>query len=232
MHPYLQPLITTLEAAADPALATPMSKYMKNRFEFYGIKTPQRRDIFKTFIKTHGLPPMDELEDIVEELWGQPYRECHYCAVELLRKCEKQLKPVHLPLIEEMITTNSWWDTVDTIAAHLGGPLFKKHPELIPLHADRWINSDNFWLQRTAILYQLAYKRDTDAERLFSYCKQRASSKEFFIRKGIGWALRQYAYTNPQAVKQFVVETPLHSLSQREALKNLHPIKINTLGIQ
>ncbi len=221
MHPYTQPLIEAFEAEANPANAGPMKRYMKDRFEFYGIKTPQRREIFRAFLKHYGLPHISQLEDVVKDLWSQPYRECHYCAVEIFRKFQKQLQPGHVALMEELTTTNSWWDTVDTIAAHLAGPLFKKHPELIPEHAERWINSDNFWLQRVAILYQLGYKKDTDAERLFRYCRMRAGSKEFFIRKGIGWALRQYAYTDPQAVQRFVAETPLHSLSQREAMKHL-----------
>jgi 3-methyladenine DNA glycosylase AlkD len=221
MHPYLQPLISALDAAANPTQAGPMEKYMKNHFVFYGIKSPQRKEIFKAFIKEYGLPPIDELEDIIEALWEMPYRECHYVAIDLLEKMLNKLDPKHLPILEEMLTANSWWDTVDTIASHLIGGLLKKHHELIPENTERWINSDNFWLQRVAIIYQLGYKNDTDAKRLFRYCKMRAGSKEFFIRKGIGWALRQYSYTNPNAVIQFVAQNDLSPLSQREALKGL-----------
>lgn len=221
MHPYTQPLVSALEAAANPALAGPMEAYMKNRFPFYGIKSPERKAIFKAFIKDHGLPPAGELEDVIESLWEQPYRECHYAVVDLLDKMQKKLEPKHLPMLEELIVTNSWWDTVDLLASHQFGGLLKKYPELIPDKTERWISSDNFWLQRVAILYQLNYKKDTDAERLFRFCKLRAGSKEFFIRKGIGWALRQYSYTDPVAVKQFVAETDLSPLSQREALKGI-----------
>jgi 3-methyladenine DNA glycosylase AlkD len=221
MHPYLQPLIASLEAAANPTLAGPMEKYMKNHFTYYGIKSPQRKEIFRAFIKAYGLPPVAALEDIIEALWEMPYRECHYVAIDLLDKMQKKLEPKHLPMLEEMLTTNSWWDTVDILASHQIGGLLKKYPELIPENTERWINSDNFWLQRVAIIYQLGYKNDTDAERLFRYCKMRAGSKEFFIRKGIGWALRQYSYTNPNAVIQFVAQNDLSPLSQREALKGL-----------
>ena len=222
MHPYIQPLLNAFEIAANPANAEPMQRYMKDRFEFYGIKTPQRREILRQFIKTHGLPPIEELEDVMEALYDQPHRECHYAALEICQKFQKQFKPQHLSLIEELTITNSWWDTVDVIAAHLAGPFFKKYPELIPEHTERWINSDNFWLQRVAILYQLGYKAKTDQERLFRFASLRADSKEFFIRKGIGWALRQYSYYNPEAVKQFVATTPLHPLSMREALKGIN----------
>lgn len=225
MHPYTQPLVSAFEAAANPTLAGPMEAYMKNRFQFYGIKSPERRAIFRAFIKEHGLPPIDELEEIIESLWEQPLRECHYAAVDLLDKMQKKLEPKHLPMLEEMVVTHSWWDTIDLLASHQIGGLLKKHPELIPANTERWIDSDNFWLQRVALLYQLGYKKDTDAEQLFRFCKMCAGSNEFFIRKGIGWALRQYSYTDPEAVKQFVAETALSPLSQREALKG-----INRLG--
>lgn len=218
---YIKPLIEAFEAAANPAHAEPMKQYMKGRFEFYGIKTPQRRTIFKNFLAENGLPPLLALEDVIEALWEQPYRECHYAAIEIFQKFHKQFQPQHLALMEELAITNSWWDTVDVIAAHLVGPFFKKYPVLIPEHTERWINSDNFWLQRVAILYQLGYKGQTDAERLFRFCKIRSGSKEFFVRKGIGWALRQYSYHNPAAVQKFVEETTLHPLSKREALKGM-----------
>lgn len=224
MHPYIKPLLSAFEAAANPTLAGPMEAYMKNRVVFFGIKSPERKAIFKAFVKKHGLPSIDELEDIIESLWEQPYRECHYAAVDLLDKMQKELEPKHLPMLEELILTNSWWDTIDMIASHQIGGLLKKHPELIPANTERWIQSDNFWLQRVAIIYQLGYKQDTDAEHLFRFCKLRSGSKEFFIRKGIGWALRQYSYANPEAVKQFVAAHELSPLSQREALKGLNRI--------
>lgn len=198
-----------------------MERYMKNRFEFYGIKTPQRREILRLFLKENGLPHINQLEDVVEALYDQPRRECHYAALEIFQKLRKQFNPQHLALIEELTITHSWWDTVDVIAAHLAGPFFKKYPELLPEYTERWIASENIWLQRVAILYQLGYKAETDQKRLFRFAEMRAGSKEFFIRKGIGWALRQYSYQNPDAVRQFVANTPLHSLTKREALKGI-----------
>lgn len=225
MHPYLQPLISALVAAANPNMAGPMEKYMKNHFSYYGIKSPRRKEIFKAFVKEYGLPPINELEDIIEALWDMPYRECQYVAIDLMDSMQKKLDPNHLPMLEEMLTTQSWWDTVDIIAVHQVGGLLKKHPELISENTQRWINSNNFWLQRVAILYQLGYKKDTDTQQLFKYCKQLAGSKEFFIRKAIGWALRQYSYTDPDAVKRFVTETDLSPLSKREALKGINRLR-------
>ncbi len=222
MHAYIKLLLSAFEDAANPTLARPMEAYMKHQFEFYGIKSPQRREIVKAFIKQHGLPPLADLEDVIEALWDMPYRECHYAALDLLDKMIKKLEPKHLPMLEELVVTNSWWDTVDPLASHHIGGLLKRHPELILDNTERWIKSDNFWLQRVAIMYQLGYKNDTDAERLFMYCKTRANSREFFIRKAIGWALRQYAAIDPMAVAQFVATNELSGLSQREALKGVN----------
>jgi 3-methyladenine DNA glycosylase AlkD len=219
-----------LEAAANPTLAGPMEKYMKNHFVFYGIKSPQRKEVFRSFTKEYGLPQLTDLEDIIKALWEMPYRECHYVAIDLLDKMLKKLEPKHLPMIEEILTTHSWWDTVDFIASHQIGGLLKKYPELIPENTERWISSDNFWLQRASILHQLGFHKNTDAERLFRYCRLRASSKEFFIRKGIGWALRQYSYTNSNAVLQFVAENDLSPLSKREALKGINRKQLKGLN--
>jgi 3-methyladenine DNA glycosylase AlkD len=120
-----------------------------------------------------------------------------------------------------MLTTKSWWDTVDTIS---GGPLgvhFKRFPEVREKYLMKWRVSDNFWLRRAAILFQLNYKQETDFDLLCEIITETLGSKEFFINKAIGWSLRQYARVDPNAVKKFVMSTPLHPLSRREALKHL-----------
>lgn len=124
-----------------------------------------------------------------------------------------------LATLRWLVTHKSWWDTVDSLA-HSTGILVQAHPELVDA-MDTWIDDKNFWVARVAILHQLSYKHDTDATRLFDYCARRATDTEFFIRKAIGWALRQYARTDMPAVKDFVASHPeLSPLSAREALKH------------
>jgi 3-methyladenine DNA glycosylase AlkD len=130
--------------------------------------------------------------------------------------------PVGLPVLRRLIVTHSWWDTVDALASHSVGPLVRRQPELAR-ELDDWSVSENLWLRRTALIYQLGYKERTDAARLFAYVDRMAHEKEFFIRKAIGWALRQYARTAPAEVKAFLLprRQKLSGLSWREATKHL-----------
>jgi 3-methyladenine DNA glycosylase AlkD len=198
-----------------------MKKYLKNQFEFYGIKAPLRRDIAKPFLKKENLPSANEIEHIIFELWNEPQREVQHFAMELLFKYSKNLKAEDYSIFESMITTKSWWDTVDFIAVNLVGNHFKIHPQLKVPISEKWINSEDMWLNRTAILFQLKYKESTDEKILFSYILKHCSSSEFFLRKAIGWALREYSKTNPSSVLEFVKEneTKLSGLSKREALR-------------
>lgn len=218
MH-YIDPLLEALQFHADADRAKEMAAYMKDRFEFFGIRQPDRKAILKAFTAQYGHPSIDQLDEVVRMLWQQPQRECQYCAIELAMKWKKKLQPEHIYLLEYMITERSWWDTVDLIATNLVGNLFISFPELGRAYPDKWIASDNMWLQRTAIIYQLKYKDDTDVERLFQYCDTMAGSNEFFIRKAIGWALREYSKTNAELVENYVDRGHLHSFSAREALK-------------
>ncbi|MED2256361.1 DNA alkylation repair protein [Brevibacillus parabrevis] len=148
-------------------------------------------------------------------------REYQYVAMDLLEKRKKQLTPEHLPWIVHWITTKSWWDTVDYLAAHTTGKLFSLHPELIRPNVTAWVQGDDIWLARTAILFQLSYKAKTDQKLLFSLIESGAASNQFFIQKAIGWSLREYAKTEPEAVRGFAERTVLSNLSKREALKHL-----------
>ncbi len=127
-----------------------------------------------------------------------------------------------MPRVERLIRTKSWWDTVDVLAGHVVGPLVARNPGLTAT-IDAWIDDADFWIVRTAILHQLGYGADTDADRLFGYVDRRCSDTEFFIRKACGWALRQYARTDPEAVRAFVLDRGdrLSGLTRREALKHL-----------
>jgi len=220
MHDYLKPLSTILEARADPDQAGPMAKYLRNQFPFLGIKTPERRALLKEFVSEHGLPPMAELEEIVRELWELPAREYHYSALYLLSRRQRQLTPGHIPLLEYLIVTNSWWDTVDGLATNNVGDLLASYPDRREETIGRWRVSDNFWLRRVTLLFQLNYKDRTDEALLYDLIRANLDSREFFIQKAIGWALREYSKRAADSVQTFVAATPdLPALSKREALK-------------
>jgi 3-methyladenine DNA glycosylase AlkD len=221
MHPYIIPLKALFEQNADPAQAAPMKKYMRDQFDYLGIKTPQNAALQKEFYAKYGLPELSDLDEILQDLWALPQREFHYVAMGLLGKFEKQLPADFIDTIEYLIVTKSWWDTVDALASHTVGTHFKRFPKIRERSLKKWRKSKNIWLRRAAILFQLGYKKETDFELLAEIISENLGSDEFFINKAIGWALRQYAYIDPKAVKKFVKSTPLHPLSRREAMKHL-----------
>ncbi|MFD0696098.1 DNA alkylation repair protein [Paenibacillus sp. GCM10027628] len=217
--PYTDKLEAHLRAHRHAENAPSMEAYMKNNFPFLGIKNPERVALTKQFWKENGLPKGAEGIAIARELWELPEREFAYTALMMFIQLRKELKRDDIDLLEQLVVTKSWWDTVDTIADHLIGYHLQRYPELIPAHVEKWLASGNMWLQRTAILFQLKYKTKTDVSLLFDCIRRMADSKEFFIRKAIGWALREYSKTDAEAVRAFVVETELSPLSVREALK-------------
>jgi 3-methyladenine DNA glycosylase AlkD len=219
---FAEQLVFFLRGHADPEKAGPMAAYMKNHFPFLGIKSPELKALGAQFLKMHKPPAGAELAGVVRELWALPEREFHYTALALLDKQRRKTEPGQIDLLEELIVANSWWDTVDMIASRLAGAHFARYPEQIPVYTERWIASDDMWLRRTALLYQLGYKQLTDADRLFDYIRRCADEKEFFIRKAIGWVLREYSKTDANAVRRFVAATPLQPLSVREGMKAIH----------
>lgn len=221
MHPYLVPLRATFEQHADSENAAAMRAYMKDRFPFFGIKAPERRALQQVHLALQGMPDIEELPGIARSAFAQPERELHYAAVDLLVKHAKKLKPDHLPLLEQLITTQSWWDTVDALAVHGVGAVLKKHPAAIEEWNARWLESDHLWLNRTAILFQNRWKEETDQALLFANIDRHSAHTDFFIRKAIGWALREYGKTAPGAVLEFVRSRKLSPLSEREAVRNL-----------
>lgn len=216
---YTKQVIDAFEFHADPIAAKPMIKYLKNKFDAFGIKSPLRKEISKPFLNKINLPEADEVAKIVHELWDQPQRELQYFAIELLQKYAKTSTADWIDLYEELIVKKSWWDSVDGLAAWNVGAHFRRFPEQISYYTFRWMVSENMWLERTSLIFQLKYKGQTDFELLKSFIVPLSSSKEFFIQKSIGWALRQYSRTNPQAVEEFVAQQPLSKLSHREALR-------------
>jgi 3-methyladenine DNA glycosylase AlkD len=222
MHPYVVSLKKLYEQNANPAQAGPMKKYMRDQFEYLGIKSPQSAALNKEFIKENGLPPIAQLDTIARELWSLPQREFQYVATGLVSRLENNLEPEFITTIEYLLITKSWWDTVDSIAGNIVGTQFKRFPKVREKYLKKWRRSDNFWLRRTTLLFQLGYKEETDFDLLCELIHENLGSDEFFINKAIGWALRQYAWTDPKPVKKFVKETKeLHPLSRREALKNI-----------
>ena len=206
---------------ADAEDAAYMKSYMRDQFDFFGIKSPLRRQLLRSFLTKHDLPPLAKLKPLVQRLWQQPEREMQHSAMELLQRRAKELAAGDLPLLENMITNKSWWDTVDFIAYKLVGQLLARHPEDEPTVARRYSASGNLWLIRVSILFQLLRKERTNRELLAEMIGAHRSHPDFFIRKAIGWALRDYAKANPEWVIQFVRDTKLSPLSQREAMKNL-----------
>lgn len=218
----IERLRSELIAVAVPADAGPMAAYMKHRFAFLGVKTPARRGVSRPLVRDSKRASVDSVVDTAHELRGQPEREFHYVASDLLAANATRLRSDHLDDLRHFITTDSWWDTVDALASPTVGTMVLQHSDLVGV-LDDWIDDADFWLARTAIIHQLRFKQQTDADRLFRYSLHRAGDPEFFIRKAIGWALRQYARTDPDAVRTFIdahVEE-LSPLSVREASKHL-----------
>ena len=202
--------------------AIPMAKYMKNLFPFYGIKTEERRAIFKAIFKSYKDEVTQNAREIALALFEKEQRELHYCGIEILiQTLKSNYSKEDIQLIEKLLVTHSWWDSVDTISKFILGEYLKEFPEETEKVIHQFSNSKNMWLNRSVLLFQLGYKNTTNSKILFFECEKHSHSKEFFIQKAIGWALREYAKTNPEAVKTFVNSTNLKPLSKKEALKNL-----------
>ena len=199
-----------------------MEKYMKNHFVFLGIKTEERRTILKTILLKNKEEIKDNSRKIALELFSKKEREFHYCAIEILIKSlKKNYIKNDIQLIKKLLITNSWWDSVDTISKYILGEYLLQFSEETNTVVDQFSNSDNMWLNRSALLFQLGYKIKTNADILFSECTKHSNSNEFFIQKAIGWSLREYGKTNPKAIQTFVSKTKLKRLSEKEALKNI-----------
>jgi 3-methyladenine DNA glycosylase AlkD len=218
----LERVTAVFAAAADAERAGPMRAYMKDVAPFLGIPTPDRRALARTVLA--GTPRPDEADcaAIALRCWALPEREYHYFAVDYLRRHAGRCSSGFLPVTRHLVTTVPWWDTVDLLAAVVVGRLVAADPRLTA-DMDAWITDDDLWPVRTALLHQLARKESTDADRLFAYCLRQSGHPDFFIRKAIGWALREYAKTDPGAVRAFLARERgrFAPLTVREALKNI-----------
>lgn len=222
MIAYLKPLETRFQAHANAENAKAMKAYMKDHFEFFGIKSNERRALQKQFLAEYGFPKAFE-PAIFRAFWKADEREFQMTGLDLLRKQVKHIQEQDIQLIEELIVTKSWWDTVDGLSSWICGPYFLKFPEKMKPVTDVWAVSDNMWLRRASILFQLGYKEKTDVNVLTDHIEKNLGSKEFFINKAIGWALREYAKTDADFVLEYVsrMEKRMHPLTIREATKHL-----------
>ena len=219
---FINQLETSFQENSNPENAAAMAKYMRNFFSFFGIKTTERRLIFKEFYKENQQEITKNPREIALQLYEKKQRELHYCAIEILIKQLKgKYKKEDIELIEKLIIINSWWDSVDTIAKNILGEYLLEFPLEIEKTIERFSISENMWLNKSAILFQLGYKQKTNFDLLKNLCEKHQNSNEFFIQKAIGWALREYAKTNPKAISDFVKNSNLKPLSKKEALKNI-----------
>lgn len=213
-----------MSAAANPARAAGVQTYMKSTMPYYGINMPEIRAMTRRFFAGSQMSCVEWHETILQLWRGARYREERYVAQILLdmkaiREC---LTPRDMSWLEEMVVTGAWWDLVDELATIIGDVL-RRHPRQMRPLMRRWSTDPNLWKRRVSIICQLKFKRDTDLDLLYANIKPNLEDRDFFIRKAIGWALRQYAWTDPSEVARYVREheSQLSGLSKREALKNI-----------
>jgi len=218
---FISDLVKVFSKNANESNSIAMAAYMKHKFTFFGIKSAHRKQLLKEVINRNKTELSESSRKIILELYKLPQREVHYCAMEIMAKYLKSKFILEdIRLIKKLILTHSHWDTVDFIAKHILGNFLLQFPNQKGEVITGFSNSNNMWLNRSAILFQLGYKNKTNSTILFRECKKHSKSEEFFIQKAIGWALREYAKTNPDDVKDFVNSNQLAPLSKREALKH------------
>lgn len=215
---YTNQLFNYLKKRGDAQIAREQAAYMRNQFPFLGLKSPVLKAASDAFFKENGSVDKTRVMPFAIACAQYPSREMFHLAIDVLRKHAKHLEEKHIDDLKTLIIQGAWWDTTDGIAPNVVAKLIDKYPSLVN-YMDAWIEDENMWIRRSAILYALKHKKKTDWERLQSYILMRAHEKEFFIQKAIGWVLREYSKTNPDEVIQFIQNNPLAPLSKREGLK-------------
>jgi 3-methyladenine DNA glycosylase AlkD len=215
MKQKLTEVFKTLEAAADPEKAKGMSAYLKNQFAFLGILKPERAALTKDFLRQKKSEPLDW--ELAQACYAKQEREFQYLAVDYVLLMKDKLVPEDITRIESLITCKSWWDTVDMFNIPVGC-MFLKYPQMTET-IRRWMTSENMWLRRSAIIFQLHLKQKTDTALLSEAIENNLGSKEFFINKAIGWALREYSKTDAEWVRAFMRSHKLEPLSVKEGSK-------------
>jgi 3-methyladenine DNA glycosylase AlkD len=215
-----------LRLVAEPARAPAMQAYMKSTMPYLGVSAVPLRAVCRRVFADVPLPDAATWRALVLGLWRNArFREERYAAIELTgHRSARDFQDMDaLPMYEEMIVSGAWWDYVDALATQRLGELLRRHPGPMEKAMLRWSRDDNMWKRRSAILCQIGFKRETDLELLYACLEPSLSSREFFLRKAIGWALRQYAWTDSAEVVRYVRRQGerLGPLSRREALKNV-----------
>ncbi len=210
-------IFETLYSHRNEEQAVPMANYMKNLFPFLGLKKPERESLTKEFLKAKKKE--DGIDwDFIFKCFDMPEREFQYMAINYMDKVKDKFTPDDMETIEKLITTKSWWDSVDAINIVVGH-IAMKYPEVKEGILSKWMKSDNIWLNRVSIVFQLKYKEKTDTEFLSKAILHNSKTDEFFINKAIGWALREYSKTNKEWVRNFIESHELSKLSVREGSK-------------
>ena len=211
-------IIDCLEARADNARALDMSKYMKNKFEFFGVGAKERNEIWKPYFKEAKKTKKIDWE-FIEICFKHEKRECQYTAAYYLKYMQNSLSEDDIPKLKELVLTKSWWDTVDILDKVIGSIIYN-NKKLYSIMLE-WSEDDNIWLRRVAIDHQLLRKEHTDIKLLEKILINNLNHKDFFVNKAIGWALRDYSKTNPLWVRNFIERhrENMASLSIREASK-------------
>jgi 3-methyladenine DNA glycosylase AlkD len=210
-------------ALADPSKAGPMQAYVKTEMPFYGIQTPGRMPVYREMTRRFVPVTRREYEAGVRALWGLPHREEKYAALAFAGRHERFITSESLPLYEALIREGAWWDLVDGVAIDMVGRTLLTERAVVRPIIERWIDDEDMWIRRTALIAHNSHKKRTDRKQLFAHCLKRAHEKEFFIRKAIGWALREYSYSEPAEVCDFLTanRARLSGLSYREGIKQL-----------
>jgi len=226
VHPLVLEIRAALQESADPLKAPRMQAYMKSAMPYRGVSSPAQKAIWKRTFGAHALPSAQRWQRVALTLWREAaFREERYAAIALtgLRTYEPYRTMDSIPMFEEMIVTGAWWDFVDAIAGHHLGDVLRADPRRMARLMRRWARDAHLWKRRSAILCQLGFKHETDVTLLYDCIEPNMADTQFFIRKAIGWALRQHAWTDPREVKRYVQanRSRLSGLSVREALKNI-----------
>jgi len=222
----LSTLRRELAAAGDPGRAIGAQDYLKSAMPYHGVSSPRMRLVCRSVFADVDFPGADAWRRAVISIWRRAsHREERYAAIELtgIKRFARFQAMDALPMYEEMIVTGAWWDYVDALATHRLGDLLRRSPSAMRRKMLAWSRSKDMWKRRSSILCQIKFKKDTDLDLLYTCIEPSLPSREFFLRKAIGWALRQYAWTDPKEVRRYVAsrDTALSNLSKREALKNV-----------
>ena len=212
-----------LAARANPEKAGPMAAYLKTDMPFYGVQKQGRTEVLRELRRRFPVTSNADYRNTVAELWAQPHREEKYLAISIAKRNTRFVTAANLDLYRTLIVEGAWWDLVDDIAINCIGIAYRNEREIMAPVIEEWVDDAFMWLRRTSLLSPIKHKTETDHATLFDHCLRRADETEFFIRKAIGWTLREYAKTEPDRVRRFLLEhrDRWSGLSFREAAKHL-----------